>query len=91
MNEWDLMKKAAELSNNGYQDGVSKIILENNIEEMKRLTEMLISVFTITKDNVARNLDAAEKLSLTSFDDASFRGAFRLELLKDTVKELKES
>lgn len=86
--EWELIKELVSLNNQGKTEEVNKFIVETDFKDMDQLKAVAITCFLLTKENVAENLDATEKLA--SFEYTGFREMFRGAYAKDLVEQLRK-
>jgi len=85
MNELDLMKEIATASNQGDQQKLSKIIMDNDFEGKNMAVTIAISGFNLTEENVHKNIEAAKKLA--NLDEPSeFRESMRHSILNEMLK-----
>ncbi|AGM46895.1 hypothetical protein AD45P2_00390 [Alteromonas phage vB_AmaP_AD45-P2] len=86
--EWELVKELVRLNNQGKTEEINKFVAETDFKDMDQLKSVAITCFSLTKENVAQNLEAAEKLA--SFEYTGFREMFRGGYVKDLVEQLRK-
>lgn len=89
MTEWEFMTEIAKANNNGDDERMSQLILENDFQDMKQAITMLFSCFQLTKENIKTHISAAKKLS--KFDaPESYRESIRHSMLSELIKEIQQ-
>lgn len=85
--EWDLMKEIAHASNNGKQDKLAEIIINNCFMGMKNAVDFAVSSFKLTDENINLHSEAAIKLAKLKKPEA-FRAGLRHALLINKLTKL---
>jgi hypothetical protein len=88
MSEWNLMVAMAKANNNQEQAEVARLILENDLTDMRQVTSMAIRSFLITDDNVKQHMESAKKLAALPLPDDALDILVRHDLLKEKVEAL---
>lgn len=86
--EWGLLKKLVELNNSGKTKEVNEFILETDFKDMHRLKDGAINCFLLTKENVAENIEVAQKL--VGFEYYGFKEQFRAAVARETIEQLRK-
>lgn len=85
--EWDLMKDIAHANNNGKQDDLAEIIVNNCFMGMKNAVTIAVSSFELTDENIKLHSEAAIKLAKLK-EPEPFREGLRHALLIGKLTEL---
>jgi hypothetical protein len=81
------MTEIAKAKNQGDDDKLASIIVDNDLSEKGQATIMAISAFQITKENVTKFHEAAMKLAELP-EPCTFRESIRHWILKEIVAKI---